>query len=178
MRHKRSLSILCFAWLLFFSLGASADEIPIRGLHCGAPRADDIPLCVQFIQEALPKEGVNVLVLEFNYGYQYKSHPELASRDGLTEENVKTIVEACHDANVRLIPQINCLGHQSWSRSTFALLREYPEFDESPGQYPNNEDIYCRSYCPLHPKVHSVMFDLIDELAESMRSGRVSCWNG
>ena len=166
MTYKRSLVIISFAWLLLFTPCAPAGELPIRGLHCGAPRADDIPLCVQFIKEALPEESVNVLVLEFNYGYQYQSHPELASRNGLSEENVKTIVNACREADVRLIPQINCLGHQSWSRSTFALLREYPEFDESPGKYPNNEDIYCRSYCPLHPKVHSVMFDLIDELAD------------
>jgi hypothetical protein len=67
---------------------------------------------------------------------------------------------------VKLIPQISCLGHQSWAKQTFALLRAHPDFDETPGKYPNNEGIYCRSYCPLHPGVHEVMFDLIDELAE------------
>jgi hypothetical protein len=61
---------------------------------------------------------------------------------------------------------INCLGHQSWAKTTFGLLRSHPEFDETPGKYPQNEGIYCRSYCPLHPQVHEVMLDLIDELAE------------
>jgi hypothetical protein len=68
---------------------------------------------------------------------------------------------------VRLIPQINLLGHQSWAKNTGALLRAHPEFDETPGAYPANEGIYCRSYCPLHPRVHDVVFDLIDELAEA-----------
>src|SRR5262249_2901548 len=31
----------------------------------------------------------------------------------------------------------------------------------------NNKDVYCRSYCPLHPEVHAVLFDLIDELVKA-----------
>jgi hypothetical protein len=62
---------------------------------------------------------------------------------------------------------INLLGHQSWAKTTFGLLRAHPEFDETPGLYPENEGIYCRSYCPLHPQVHEVLFDLIDELMEA-----------
>jgi hypothetical protein len=38
-------------------------------------------------------------------------------------------------------------------------LRAHPEFDETPGKYPSNEGIYCRSYCPLHPQVHDVVFE-------------------
>jgi hypothetical protein len=60
---------------------------------------------------------------------------------------------------------INLLGHQSWARTTFGLLRAHPEFDETPGKYPRNEGTYCRSYCPLHPELHDVVFGLIDELA-------------
>ena len=47
------------------------------------------------------------------------------------------------------------------------LLRAHPELDETPGKYPGNAGIYCRSYCPLHPKVHEIVFDLIDELVEA-----------
>ncbi len=50
------------------------------------------------------------------------------------------------------------------------MLRAHPEFDETPGKYPNNEGIYCRSYCPLHPAVHDVLFDLIDELADACQA--------
>jgi len=30
--------------------------------------------------------------------------------------------------------------------------------------YPANQGTYCRSYCPSHPELHGVIFDLIDEL--------------
>lgn len=148
-------------------MAAMSGELPVRGIHFGAPSADDLPMCVAFIRDELPKEGVNTLVLEFNYNYQYQSHPELASPHGLSEQNVKDLLAACRDAGIRLIPQINCLGHQSWGKTTGRLLQTYPAFDETPGKYPNNEDIYCRSYCPYHPKVHDVMFALIDELANA-----------
>jgi hypothetical protein len=104
-------------------------------------------------------------VLEFNYRYQFQKHPEVADANALSRDDAKRLAAACHAAGVRLIPGINMLGHQSWAKTTFGLLRAYPDFDETPGRYPNNEGIYCRSYCPLHPKVHDVLFALIDELA-------------
>ncbi|MEW6237268.1 MAG: family 20 glycosylhydrolase [Candidatus Omnitrophota bacterium] len=166
---KYSLLTILIA-LLTIALAAFGEEnravLPIRGLHCGAPGKEDLPLCLKFIREALPKEGVTHLVIEFNYSYQFASHPELASPNALSKEDVSSIVEACREAKVKLIPQFNCLGHQSWAKNTFSLLTKYPEFDETPGKYPDNKDIYCRSYCPLHPKVHEVVFALIDELAD------------
>jgi hypothetical protein len=148
------------------ALGAAVSPLPVRGLYLSAPKPDEVPLTVRFIREALPKEGVNVLVMEFDYRYQYTSHAEVVDADALSKADVKAIVAACHEAGVRLIPLINLLGHQSWAAQTFALLQAHPEFDETPGKYPNNKDIYCRSYCPLHPALHKVVFDLLDELAE------------
>jgi len=152
---------------LVASLSVDGQPLPIRGLHLSAPRSEEIPLCQRFIREALPKEGVNVLVMEFDYRYQFTKRPEVADRNGLSKEDVKNLVGACREAGIRLIPQINLLGHQSWAKNTGALLRAHPEFDETPGKYPENAGIYCRSYCPLHPGVHEVVFDLMDELAEA-----------
>ena len=103
--------------------------------------------------------------------YERPSGARRGRSDGLSAENVKTLASACKEAGVRLIPQINLLGHQSWARNTGSLLRAHPEFDETPGKYPQNEGIYCRSYCPLHPQVHDVVFDLIDELADAAGAG-------
>lgn len=146
------------------------EKLPVRGLHCSAPSKQDLPQCLKFIREALPKEGVNTLILEFNYQYNYTSRPEFANPSALGKEEVQEIAKACREAGVELIPQINCLGHQSWSRRTAVLLAKHPEFDETPGKYPNNEGIYCRSYCPLHPEVHKVLFDLMDELATACQA--------
>ena len=141
--------------------------LPVRGLHCNVPSKRDVPACIEFIKEVLPKEGVNTLIMEFNFGYDYKSRPEFGDPNALGKEQVRQIAQACREARIELIPQINCLGHQSWGEHTGALLTKHPEFDETPGKYPRNEGIYCRSYCPLHPDVHKVLFDLIDELAQA-----------
>jgi len=140
--------------------------LTVRGLHMAAPKRDEVALCARFIRDVLPKEGVNLLVLEINYRYEFTKRPEIREPDPLTNNDVKQLVAAAREAGVRLIPQINCLGHQSWAKDTFALLRAHPDFDETPGKYPDNAGIYCRSYCPSHPGVHEVVFDLIDELAE------------
>ena len=96
-------------------LHAASPSPPIRGLHIAAPKPDELTVALKFIQEALPKEGVNVLVLEFDYRYQFSKRPEVAEPDALSRDDVKQLVAACRKAGVRLIPQINLLGHQSWA---------------------------------------------------------------
>ena len=146
---------------------ALAGPLPVRGIHLAAPQPEDMDLALRFISEALPKEGVNTLVLEINYRYRYASHPEVIDEPALTRDDLVRLADACRRAGVRLVPMINLLGHQSWAKTTFGLLRAHPEFDETPGKYPNNEGIYCRSYCPLHPEIHKVIFDLIGELLDA-----------
>jgi len=161
------MKLIVAAASLLASLWAAPPPLPVRGIHMMAPKPDEIPLALRFIQEALPKEGVNVLVLEFDYNYRFEKRPEVAEPDALSKDDVQKLAAACRQAGVKLIPGLNCLGHQSWARRTAALLRAHPEFDETPGAYPENQGIYCRSYCPLHPDLHAVLFDLIDELADA-----------
>jgi hypothetical protein len=160
-------SLIAFFCLLF-SVQAAADHapLPIRGIHLSAPKPADLDLFIKFIEEALPREGVNLIVVEINYHYKFSKRPEVADPDALSREDLQRILASCRKVSIQLIPMINCLGHQSWDKTTFGLLRSHPELDETPGKYPGNKDIYCRSYCPLHPAIHEILFDLIDELAE------------
>jgi hypothetical protein len=149
------------------ALSFQAEPMPVRGLHLFLPGPELVTRTAKFIREVLPKEGINTLVLEFDYAFKFKKRPEMIDEGALTMEQVKELVQACKDGKVRLIPQINLLGHQSWAKKTGKLLLAHPEFDETPGKYPDNEGIYCRSYCPLHPQVHEVIFDLLDEIADA-----------
>jgi len=142
-----------------------AAELPVRGLHVSWRPGTDEKLCERFIREALPREGVNVLVLEVDYNYAYRSYPQVAGSNPLTRDVLQRIAQACRDAGVELVPQINCLGHQSWHQHKGGLLRAFPQFDETPWIPDSSSDFYCRSYCPLHPDVHKVVFALMDELA-------------
>ena len=165
LRLALALSLLSLA----AAPGRAADTgpLPVRGLHLIAPLPADVEAVLRLVREGLPKEGVNVLVLEVDYRYQFARHPEVTEKDALTREQLLAIAEACRAAGIRLIPQINMLGHQSWEKKTGGLLASHPELDETPGLYPENAGIYCRSYCPLHPGTHPLVFDLMDELLEA-----------
>ena len=79
---------------------------------------------------------------------------------------MKLLSEVCRQNGIRLIPLINCLGHQSWANHPGALLKRHPEFEETPNLPPNGK-LYCREWCPSHPDVNKVVFPLLDELIDA-----------
>jgi hypothetical protein len=173
----RQLAILSAS--LFFTVIASAQPVnqqsgepfPVRGLCIQAPYGSGLKNFIKFMDEELVPRKVNTLILRVDFNFQYKSHPELRDSGALTEADVKKLVAAAKKDNIRLIPQINLLGHQSWAGEVNKLLQKYPDFDETPFVkmpenyvWPNPEGLYCKSYCPLHPGVHKVVFDLVDEI--------------
>ncbi|MFC2124074.1 family 20 glycosylhydrolase [Bacteroidota bacterium] len=173
-------TIIQISLFLGFILGVNAQEkldeiIPVRGICLSIPDNDNVDRFVKFINEELVPKKVNTMVLMIHYNYEYKSHPELVSDNAISKKDLKTIVKACKDGGIRLIPQVNLLGHQSWHGKVYTLLTEYPQFNETPkvvmpadGEYewPNPDGLYCLSYCPLHPDVHAIVFDLVDEIME------------
>lgn len=142
---------------------------PWRGVHLLIHNNNNVDALIAELP-ALAKLGMNVLVVEVDYNFAYKSHPEVASDNPITKKKARELAAACRKLNIRLIPQFQCLGHQSWKEHTNKLLVAHPEFDETPGQYPNNKGIYCRSWCPLHPKINDLVFDLFDELIDAFQA--------
>jgi N-acetyl-beta-hexosaminidase len=150
-----------------------SDTLPVRGFAIAAPRPTGVDSFVTFIKKELIPRHVNTLVLRVDYAYQFKSHPELIDSFALSEKDVKKIVRACKQGDIKIIPQINLLGHQSWANHTGKLLAAYPQFDETPWvqmpvkyEWPNPDNLYCKSYCPLYPGMHTIIFDLIDEICD------------
>lgn len=149
------------------------NTLPVRGFCIAAPQSKDLVEFVKFIDEELAPRSVNTLILRVDYNYRYESHPELRDSGALSKNEVKKLVAVCKKNNICIIPQVNLLGHQSWAGSTGNLLRVYPEFDETPlvkmpekYVWPNADGLYCKSYCPLHPDVHNVVFALVDEICD------------
>jgi hypothetical protein len=115
----------------------------------------------------LAKLGINVLMLEVNYGFQFQSHPELRdSAKPITRAGARKLADLCRKHGIRLIPQFQAVGHQSWKSTTFPLLTAYPQFDLTPGAFPKNKGIYCREWDPLNPKINEVVFKLMDEIID------------
>jgi len=171
---KQLLIILAISLILSPILRAES-PYPVRGLCIAAPSVDGVDEFCKFIETDLAPSGLNLLILRIDFQYQFKSHPELVGSRPYSEADVKKLVAVCKKHNIRLMPQINLFGHQSWSSSLGKLLQVYPEFDETPniklpaeGEYkwPNPDGLYCKSYCPLHPEVHDVVFDLVDEICD------------
>ncbi|HXU79019.1 MAG TPA: family 20 glycosylhydrolase [Methylomirabilota bacterium] len=140
-----------------------------RGVHLAA-HSDEQAAALADQLPKLKAAGVNVVIVEVDYSFDFQSHPELRPARYVTRAGARQLVSVAHPLGIRLIPQINCLGHQSWSKSTGELLRHYPQFDETPGQFPDNEGIYCRSWCPQNPEVNGVIFALIDEIADAFEA--------
>ncbi|MEN7547533.1 family 20 glycosylhydrolase [Rapidithrix thailandica] len=154
-------------------LAFAQSTLPVNGFCIAAPSANKVDEFVKFIENELAPRGVNTLVLRVDFNYTYESRPELRGNNPLSKEQVKQLVKACQKHQIDIIPQVNLLGHQSWAEKTNKLLEVYPEFDETPHvkmpekyEWPNEDGLYCKSYCPQHPEVHKVVFDLMDEIIE------------
>jgi len=123
---------------------------------------------------ALAARGVNVLVLEINYAFEFRSHPELRlSEKPITRQGARRFVEACRRHKISVIPQFQSFGHQSWAKDTWPLLTKYPGLDSTPGAFPGNEGIYCREWDPMNPRVYQIVFALIDEIIDAFDADAV-----
>jgi len=142
-----------------------------HGLHIINHTTDEDLALVEEYLPRLAGMGINTLILEVNYGFRFQSHPELrADSSVITIDGAKRLLAACRANGIRLIPQFQCLGHQSWAGSTFPLLTQYPELDLTPGAYSGNEGVYCREWDPLNPRVNEIVFALIDELVDAFEA--------
>ncbi|MCF8226903.1 MAG: family 20 glycosylhydrolase [Bacteroidales bacterium] len=177
---KNYANILIFIGLILIAGTVSShsqnperDDLPVRGFCIAAPSPDMVNKFIDFMEEELAPRRVNTLILRVDYNYEYESHPELVSENPLSEKDVKKLVKTAKKHQIRIIPQVNLLGHQSWHSTPSKLLEVYPEFDETPHvelpekyEWPNEDGLYCKSYCPLHPGVHDVVFDIVDEICD------------
>jgi hypothetical protein len=146
-------------------------KTPWRGLHLLSYNTDRD---LETLGSQVPKlaaNGLNVIILEVNYGFRFESYPKLrAGREPITPDGAGKLAAVCKKHGIRLIPQFQCLGHQSWKANTFPLLTVYPEFDLTPGAFPQNKGIYCREWDPLNPKVNEIAFKLIDEILDAFKA--------
>jgi hypothetical protein len=127
----------------------------------------DLQLLGTYLDD-LERIGINTLILEVDYSFSFQSHPELRQGNTpITKPAAQKLAKNCREHGIRLIPEFQCFGHQSWAGQTFPLLTIYPEFDLTPGAFPGNEGLYCREWNPLDPKLKQIVFDLMDELIEA-----------
>jgi hypothetical protein len=148
----------------------------VLGMHAIVETDADARILIGEVP-ALAKRGVNLLIAEVDYAFEYVSHPELRTENPVKKETVKMLLAACRARGIRLVPQFQSLGHQSWEEKTSPLLVKYPHLDETPNKYPGNKgqdpwgtEFYCRSWCPLHPDLSPIINALYDELIDAFEA--------
>lgn len=172
------LGLVCLIFTTKIQAQSKIDTLlPVRGFCIAAPQPKQLDTFIRFINEELATRQINTLILRVDFNYQFESHPELRDSIALSKKEVKRLVQACQKNKIKIIPQINLLGHQSWASTTYNLLKVYPEFDETPAVkmpekyvWPNADGLYCKSYCPLHPDLHKIVFALVDEICNVFES--------
>lgn len=155
------------------------------GIHAGPNYAEGLRNFTKAVTRYMAPKGVNLAVIEIDNCFQFKSFPQV-SESNITAEDLKEACDTLRHHGVEPVPLYNCFGHQGWS-SRNALLKAFPEFDESPwikdgeGFMPHfswhhmpEKDAQGRSlytynpaWCGNEPRVYDVVLPLIDELIEA-----------
>lgn len=163
--------------LVLVCLGmCAAADTAWRGVHVmawgTAGGSQGLPMLKRAIDEVMRPAGVNVLVYEVGYNFAFDSHPEMRFDQTISKEEARDLARFCKERGIRLIPQFNCLGHQSWARRNmiFPLMSVHPEFEEVPDVPEEKRAAILKNWCPLHPDVYPIVFDLIDEIADAFEA--------
>jgi hypothetical protein len=136
MKKKINLLSLLFFFLALqvgtFAQESATKTFQIKGLCVSAPNPKGVDRFVKFINEELGPRGINTLLVLVDYNYQFESYPQLSDSGALSKADVKKMVAVCRKNNIKIIPQINLLGHQSEGNKHNKLLTNFPQFDETP----------------------------------------------
>ena len=152
-----------------YGKGTSSEHRFWRGVHFWLDRETTAQTLIQTLPR-LASAGVNVLVLEVNYSFEFQSHPELRNRHFITRATAHELAAAARRSGIRLIPEFNCLGHQSFGGRIGPLLRVHPEFNEAPSLTLTNTNVYCLEWCPQAPGLNEIVFSLIDEMGDAFEA--------
>ena len=143
----------------------------VKALHVLNYTNDELLDSLSENLEGLSEKGINTIFLEVDYHFDFKSHPELRQTDNvITKKSATKFAKEAEGYGIEIIPQFQCLGHQSWDSSTWKLLTVYPELDLTPGAFPNNDSIYCREWDVMNPMVNEIVFPMIDEITEAFNA--------
>src|SRR5215813_14463637 len=104
--HSLVLSVLLYAVCASTGFGSEAKATkPWRALHLLNYNSDsDLDALGQNLDK-LSKQGINVIVLEVDYNFEFKSHPELRHGTApITREGARKFAGLCRKFDIRLIP--------------------------------------------------------------------------
>jgi len=124
-----------------------------RGVHLLAT-TDALSFHGRMIEKVFSRFKINNIVLECEH-VEWDSHPEIRNpARAMPKEDVRKLIEIAKDHRITVTPLLQSLGHMEWAFYGSSNL----EMVEDPARP--------YAYCPLNPRSHNFMADLIDETIE------------
>ncbi len=94
---------------------------------------------------------------EIQNGYDWQKnsiHTDNGEGDILTQDEVRMLIDYCRTRGLDVYPEVPTLSHSDY------ICLAHPELRE------REEDPYPDTYCPNHPDVYKLVFDIMDEVIE------------
>ena len=147
------------------------DETSMVGFHCVIPPRKDRAKMLRLVDE-LANMGINTLVLQVDYRYQFESHREIGDGMWYNFDDAQELALHCAEKGMRLIPQMSCVGHQSYGGGAEALklLKEYPQFDETPLVPATSDAVLYREWCVSNDDIYPIVTALIDDITRAFNA--------
>ena len=91
--------------------------------------------------------------IQMGYDWQKNSiHTDNGEGDILTQDEVRELIAYCRARGLDVYPEVPTLSHSDY------ICLAHPELKE------RKEDPYPDTYCPNHPDVYKIVFDIMDEV--------------
>jgi hypothetical protein len=145
-------------------------DVTWRGVHVRLPQRAQTREFNRFVDEVLLPARINFAVIEVDYRFQFESHQELEDPLAQPPEFCTEISTLLASRGIRAIPEVNSLGSQSDAARNGALLAAHPELDETPKLKFGDKRLERRSWCPRHPQLPGIVFQLWAEIIKAFDS--------
>ena len=77
--------------------------MPWNGIHIGINSKSIDPL-IDAVNSVIPKLGINLLIVEVDYNFEYESYPQLRGENPLNKDQVRKLIDACKNNVSELYP--------------------------------------------------------------------------
>lgn len=176
-----------------------AHFVPFRGVHLYLPSAEEMDFAKRLVKYLLSPMGYNYIIMEIAGMLQFDSHPEIneavmmaldKAKKGewpsfphggvgggtiVSKELASDFADYARSWGIDVIPEIQSLGHVQF------MTLAHPDIAERPAEKPAYKytdarledvppsDFYAHSFCPSNPKSYEILFDLADEIIDTIR---------
>ena len=172
-----------------------------RGFHAGTPELCHFDFMRRFFRYVLLPLRYNVVFVQLTSSMRFDSHPEitaawekgyenykkglqpmlphmelLANGAVLEKEDILRYIGYARELGFEIIPEVQSLGHVQYITMAYPELAEIEEkdvtIDDTRAEDARPVSFYKHCYCPSIEKSYEIIFDLIDEIIDTIKPER------